>query len=39
MDSKREEEGGRMQCFMINEDKSLIDVDKFESRRNCFHLN
>ena len=25
-DRKREEEGGRMQCFMKKEDKTLIDV-------------
>ena len=27
MDRKREKEGGRMQCFLKKEDKSLIDVD------------
>ena len=26
MDRMREKEGGRMQCFMEKEDKSLIDV-------------
>ena len=30
MDRKRENVGGRMQCFMKNEYKSLIDVDKFD---------
>ena len=28
MDRNREKEGARMQCFMKNEDKSLIDVEK-----------
>ena len=31
MDRKREKEGGRMQCFMKKEDKSLIDVENVET--------
>ena len=33
MDRKREKEGGRMQCFMKKEDKSLIDVENVETTR------
>ena len=39
MDRKREKEGGRMQCFMKKEDKSLPDVDNFETTdERCCHL-
>ena len=31
MDRKREEEGGRMQCFMKKENESLIDVENVET--------
>ena len=33
MDRKREKEGGRMQCFMKMEDKSLIDVESVYRRK------
>ena len=40
MDRKREKEGGRLQCLMKKEDKSLIDVENVETtdERVC-HLN
>ena len=40
MDRKREKEGGKMQCFMKNEDTSLIDEDNVETtgERYC-HLS
>ena len=40
MDRKREKEGGRMQCFMKKEDKSLIDVDNVETTgERCCYLS
>ena len=39
MDRKREKEGGRIQCFMKNEDRSLIDVEicrNYLFRQLCF---
>ena len=31
MDRKREKEGGRMQCYMKKDDKSLIDVENVDT--------
>ena len=40
MDRKREKEGGRMQCFMKKENKSLIDVENVETTgERCCHLS
>ena len=40
MDRKREKEGGRMQCFMKKEDKSLIDVENVVTTGEmCCHLS
>ena len=40
MDRKREKGGGRMQCFMKKEDKSLIDVENVETTgERCCHLS
>ena len=40
MDRKRVKEGGRMQCFMKKEDKSLIDVENVETTGEmCCHLS
>ena len=40
MDIKREQEGGRIQCFMKKEDKSLIDVENVETTgERCCHLS
>ena len=40
MDRKREKEGGRMQCFMKKEAKSLIDVENVvTTRERCCHLS
>ena len=38
---KREREGGRMQCFMKQDDKSLIDVENVETtcERCCHHAD
>ena len=37
---EREKEGGKMQCFMKNEDKSLIDVENVETTgERCCHLS
>ena len=40
MDINREKEGGRTQCLMKKEDKSLIDVENVEtSGERCCHLS
>ena len=40
MDRKREKEGVRMQCFMKNDDKSLIDVEHVVTTgERCSHLS
>ena len=40
MDIKREQEGGRMQCFVKKEDKGLIDVENVETTGEwCCHLS
>ena len=32
-ETEREQEGGRMQCFMKKDEKNLIDVQNVETRR------
>ena len=35
-----QKEGGRMQCFLVNEDNSLIDVENVETTdERCCHLS
>ena len=37
---KRWEEGGRMQCFMKKDDKSMLDVEHVETAGGrCCHLS
>ena len=39
-ETKRERAGGRMQCFMKKEEKSLIDVENVETTgERCCHLS
>ena len=39
-DGQKEKKGGRMQCFMKKEDKSLIDVENVETTgERCCHLS
>ena len=40
MDRKGEKQGGRMQCFMKKDDKSLIDEENVENTgERCCHLS